>query len=167
MDIETIKQDNKLIPYLICGYNGEKYITSYANKTLDQHLLFTSFIYQLLTFFSNGKNTITVYAHNFSSFDGVFFTNQLLEFGKVDPLLHEGKLITIKLNLNIKGYKNKTILFKDSYLLLPQTLRSLCEAFNLVDGKSHFPFNLNNILYKGVFPCYKYCLISFSMLPPN
>ena len=36
MDIETIKSDNQLIPYLICGYNGSEYITSYADSTLDK-----------------------------------------------------------------------------------------------------------------------------------
>jgi len=40
MDIETIKINNQLTPYLICAYNGTDYITSYADKTLDQKALF-------------------------------------------------------------------------------------------------------------------------------
>ena len=34
MDIETINQDGKLIPYLICAYNGSDYITSYSKNQL-------------------------------------------------------------------------------------------------------------------------------------
>jgi hypothetical protein len=59
MDIETITQNNKLTPYLICAYNGRKYITSYANATLDQKALFTSFINQLLALVSKKSNLIT------------------------------------------------------------------------------------------------------------
>ena len=152
MDMETKNDQGKLIPYLICGYNGKDYITSYANENLDQKALFTSFINQLVTFFIKGNNTITVYAHNLSGFDGIFLLKHLLTLGKVTPLIHNGKIITIKVRLNISGYIGKTIVFKDSYLLLPQSLRSLCEAFNIVTPKGHFPFLLNEIFYKGVLP---------------
>jgi len=153
MDIETIKSvNNKLTPYLICAYNGTDYITSYANESLDQKALFTSFINQLLTFFSKDRNTLVVYAHNFGTFDGVFLFNQLLQFGKVKPQYHNGKIISLKIKLNVIGYKNKTIHFKDSYLLLPQSLRKLCESFGIVSSKGYFPFNLSNIFYKGLLP---------------
>ena len=52
----------------------------------------------------------------------------------------------------LEGYKGKTIVFKDSYLLLPQSLRKLCEAFNITKPKGYFPFLLTNVLYKGVLP---------------
>ena len=150
MDIETVNINNKLIPYLICAYNGTDFISSYADKSLDQNALFTSFINQLATSFIKGRNTMTVYAHNFSKFDGVFLFNQLLQFGIVKPKVRDGKIISLK--LNIKGYENKTIIFNDSMLLLPQSLRNLCLAFNLKTFKSYFPFNLSNIFYKGLLP---------------
>jgi len=156
MDIETIKVNNKLTPYLICAYNGTDYITSYANESLDQKALFASFINQLLTYYTKDSNTIVVYAHNFSKFDGVFLFNQLLEFGKVKPIYHNGRIISLKLKLSITGYKNKTILFKDSYLLLPQSLRNLCFSFEVKSFKSYFPFNLDNIFYKGILPKIEY-----------
>ena len=152
MDIETIKVDSNITPYLICAYNGHSFIESYANKTLDQKALFSSFITQLLSFFSKDSNVITVYAHNLSGFDGIFLLKQLLTFGKVEPLLFNSKLMSIKIKLNIEGYKGKTIVFKDSYLLLPQSLRKLCEAFNITKPKGYFPFLLTNVLYKGVLP---------------
>ena len=147
MDIETIKLDNgKLSPYLICAYDRINYITSYNS---DQETLFTSFFEQLLSKIKPG--TTIIYAHNLSAFDGIFLMRYLLRYGVVDPLLHNSKLLTIKVSLG-----NKTILFKDSYLLLPLSLRKLCKAFNVEQVKSFFPFNLTNIHYSGVFPRFEY-----------
>jgi hypothetical protein len=156
MDIETITKKSKFTPYLICAYNGIDYITSYANESLDQKSLFNSFINQLLTFFNKDSNILTVYAHNLSGFDGIFILKHLINYGKVKPLLFNGKLMSIKIKLNVEGYKNKTIIFKDSYLILPQSLRKLCEAFNISTGKSYFPFLLTNIFYKGILPKLEY-----------
>jgi DNA polymerase type B, organellar and viral len=150
----------KVRPYLISAFNGSNYITSYGNivnGVIDQKELFNSFMLQLLTFISKWRKiALTVYAHNLSSFDGVFLMKHLLPFGKVEPLIHNGKIISIKLTLSIKGYKDKTILFKDSYLLLPVSLRKLCNAFNILIPKAHFPFLLNDIFYKGIFPAFNY-----------
>jgi hypothetical protein len=117
MDIETVNIENKLTPYLICAYNGTDFISSYADDSLNQKELFASFINQLLTFFTKGSKTITVYAHNLGKFDGVFLFNQLIQFGKVKPRYHNQKIISLKLKLNIKGHVNKTIIFKDSFLM--------------------------------------------------
>ena len=155
MDIETIKQGSKLIPYLICAYNGTDYISSYTSESLNQKSLVSSFIYQLVTFFKKDSKTLIVYAHNLSGFDGTFILKYILEFGKVEPVLFNGKLMSIKLRLNIDGYKNKTIIFKDSYLLLPISLRKLCLAFNVDSPKGYFPFNFTNVFYAGMLPAYE------------
>jgi hypothetical protein len=155
MDLETINLNSKLIPYLICAYNGSEYITSYANESLNQKSLVSSFIYQLLTFFRKDSNVLIVYAHNLSGFDGIFLLKHLLEFGKVEPLLFNGKLMSIKVRLNIVGYKGKTILFKDSYLLLPLALRKLCVPFGVATPKGYFPFKLTNIFYAGLLPAFE------------
>lgn len=122
MDIETIKVDSKITPYLICAYNGTDYIHSYANEALDQKSLLSSFIYQLVTFFNKESKVLTVYAHNLSGFDGTFILKYLMEFGKVEPILFNGKLMSIKVRLNVPGFIGKTVIFKDSYLLLPLSL---------------------------------------------
>jgi hypothetical protein len=155
MDIETIKIDSKLSPYLICAYNGIDYITSYANKSLDQKSLFNSFINQLLDFFKK-DNVLVVYAHNLSGFYGIFLLKHLFDYGKVEPLLFNGKLMSIKVKLNIEGYNGKTIIFKDSYLLLPMSLRKLCSAFDVSVNKSFFPFILTDIFYKGLLPKFEF-----------
>ena len=43
------------------------------------------------------------YAHNLSGFDGVFLMNQLVNFGEVDPLVFNGKILSIRVKLNIPG----------------------------------------------------------------
>lgn len=154
-DVETIRKDNKLIPYLICAYNGSDYITSYADNNLNQTNLFNRFLNQLLDFFGKSRRLI-IYAHNLSNFDGVFLLKQLIKYGDVKPLYFNGKLMSIEVKLNIKGHEGKTILFKDSYLLLPYSLRSLCKAFSIKSIKSYFPFKLTNINYLGVFPKFTY-----------
>lgn len=137
MDIETINKDNKQVPYLICAYDGTDFLTSYSS---DQKALFNVFFDQLLSKIKCGVTKI--YAHNLSGFDGIFLMKHLLNYGKVEPLLFNGKLISIK--VKVIGPKNgiKTIIFKDSYLLLPLSLRMLCKAFNIEIPKGHFPFKL-------------------------
>lgn len=151
MDLETIQKDNKLVPYLICGYNGSDYAVSYAENNLSQNDLFKRFLDQLLTFFNKSKRLL-IYAHNLSNFDGLFLLKHLINYGEVKPLYFNGKLISIEVKLNVKGYEGKVLLFKDSYLLLPYSLRILCETFKIDSIKSYFPFSLTNINYTGVFP---------------
>lgn len=154
MDVETIKINGELAPYLISAYNGTDYMNSYAQVVegvINQGELVASFITQLSTFFGKAK-TLTVYAHNLSSFDGIFLVRNLLSIGSVQPLIYNGRLISIQLRLP----NGKTIIFKDSFLLLPNSLRKLCKAFNILMPKGHFPFLLNDILYKGIFPAFKY-----------
>lgn len=78
----------------------------------------------------------------------------LLQFGKVKPNNFHGRLISIKLTLTTKGHVGKTIIFKDSMLLLPKSLRQLCDSFNIVNKKGVFPYLLNDVTYKGKFPNY-------------
>jgi hypothetical protein len=153
IDIETNNQDGKLVPYLICAYDGLNYITSYGK---DQKVLFKSFFDQLLSKIELGSS-IQIYAHNLSSFDGIFILKHLLQYGKVDPLIHNDKLMSIKLKVEgDKKGEDKLIVFKDSYLLLPLSLRNLCKAFGITMAKGYFPFLLTNINYTGVIPKFEY-----------
>ena len=94
MDIETIRLDTgKISPYLICAYDGQDYITSYNENP---KALFTSFIEQLLA--RTNKNQ-TIYAHNLSAFDGVLTMRYLMEYGDVEPLLFNNKLMSISLRM--------------------------------------------------------------------
>jgi hypothetical protein len=81
----------------------------------------------------------------------------LLPYGKVTPLLFNGKLMSIKVKVvGNKKSQNKMIIFKDSYLLLPLSLRRLCIAFGISIGKGYFPFKLSNIFYTGILPKFEH-----------
>ena len=152
MYIETINNDGKQVPYLITAYNGIDFLTSYGK---DQKVLFTTFFDNLLSKIQSGKTII--YAHNFSGFDGIFLMRHLLSYGKVDPLLFNGRLMSIKVTvLGETKSDTKVIVFKDSYLLLPLSLRKLCSAFNISIPKGYFPFLFKNIFYTGVLPHFEY-----------
>ena len=148
LDIETVREINgKLKPYLICAYDGHDYITSYDN---DSKAMFKSFFKQLISKIEPGLTTI--YAHNMSSFDGLFFMKHLFELGEVIPLIDDSRIITIKVKIGENKNEIRTIVFKDSYLLLPYSLRALCTTFNIITAKSYFPYHLTNIFYKGILP---------------
>jgi hypothetical protein len=160
MDIETIKPNGSHIPYLISAYTGHDYITTFAQyipcareggRVIDQKELVNNFMNQLLNRYSKSKR-LNIYAHNLGGFDGIFLMKHLIEIGKVVPLIPNGRLISIEFTSST-GLK---ILFKDSYLMLPMSLRKLCLAFNIIEVKSYFPYLFNDIFYKGVLPLISY-----------
>nr|YP_010170401.1 DNA polymerase type B [Phanerochaete carnosa]QRZ60383.1 DNA polymerase type B [Phanerochaete carnosa] len=148
MDIETVLIDGNMCPYLICAYSANNSIQSYASDTTNDSVksMFNKFIEQLLL----DKKVKYVYAHNLSGFDGTLLLKYLINTQElnVEPLIFNGKLISIK----VKDSKDRIIMFKDSYLMLPMALRNLCTAFKVDSIKSHFPFELNDINYVGEFP---------------
>ena len=149
MDIESIRVDKKVKPYLINSYDGRQNLTSYNHNEIE---LFREFFTKLINqAMESTPNKIFVYAHNFSTFDGVLILKHLFQFGRVEPLIYNGKLISVKLIVN-----KKTIIFKDSMLMLPQSLSELCKSFNLEQNKGIFPFNLTDIYYTGSFPEFNY-----------
>ena len=154
LDIESITNENgQIIPYLINVYDGKNHITSYSDSSLNQEKLFNDFINKLLILLKNKKTII--YAHNLSGFDGIFLLAHLIKnSNKLDikPLVYNGKIISIEFITK----DNKVILFKDSYLLLPISLRKLCSAFNIENKKGYFPFKLKDINYIGILPSNEY-----------
>jgi hypothetical protein len=113
---------------------------------------------KVLARLENGKTIF--YAHNLASFDGIFILKHLIKYGKVEPILNNGKIISITLTVKGESKKDiKTLVFKDSYLMLPSSLRKLCTAFNVNTIKTNFPYLLDNIgcrAASGVFPKFQY-----------
>ena len=154
LDIETIYINNRHTPYLVNGFDGKDHITSFNN---DEDELFKDFIKKLLVKIEDYASTkIHIYAHNLSTFDGVLMLKHLIPFGKVEPIYHNGIIISIKLIIKDSKDIKRTLIFKDSYLTLPSSLRNLCKAFNIPITKGYFPFNLSDINYIGVYPAFKY-----------
>jgi DNA polymerase type B, organellar and viral len=173
IDIETVNVEGKLKPYLICGYNPKpnSSIVSFAESITDEGIdtMFSDFINTLLSL----KHITTVYAHNLSSFDGVLLLKYLITYKtlnagqsvKVEPLIHNGKIISITLRIleeyiNEKGKTSNKIIrsisFNDSLLLLPMSLRKLCKSFSIPLAKGFFPVLFNDIHYVGPIPHYSY-----------
>ena len=98
-----------------------------------------------------------VYVHNFSYFDGVFLLRLISNLtNKVSPIIIENQIIELKVNY---GPEDKyVLLFRDSYLLLPQNLRKLAIDFNVSQKKTIFPYNFVNKVgldYVGQCPTYE------------
>ena len=161
IDIETLRtgkdthfgyKEGVLIPYLICGYyiekNKPKNIFRFNHEIDIESInkMMTDFITQLIGL----KHIKYVYAHNFSGFDGIFLLKHLINYStetntnsKVEPLLFNDKLIGVKFTISeeVNGKITKrVIIFKDSFLLLPLSLRKLCTAFNVVVPKTIFSY---------------------------
>jgi hypothetical protein len=92
-----------------------------------------------------------------AKFDIIFIMKYLVKLGSVNPVIHNGRIITINLNF---GKDNKYQLqFRDSYLLLLNSLAKLCKSFKVETYKSVFPYlfvNENNLDYIGSVPDIKY-----------
>jgi hypothetical protein len=75
----------------------------------------------------------------------------------VHPVIHNDRIITINFKF---GKNNKYQLqFKDSYLLLLNSLNKLCKAFKIENPKIIFPLffvNENNLNYEGEVPDFIY-----------
>ena len=102
----------------------------------------------------NGYN---VYIHNMAKFDIIFLFKYLAKLGDLNPVIHNDRIISIDLNY---GENNEyQIKFRDSYLLLLNSLDKLCKSFKVEIGKSIFPIffvNENNLNYEGKVPDIKY-----------
>lgn len=153
MDLETILIDNVHTPYLLSWFDGN--ITkSYFINDLDP----VTINYNILKMVNSAMDDICIkkyrnykiYFHNFSKFDGYFLIKYLAKIGTCDPIIHKGKILSVKF-----AYNNYNVTFKDSYLLLPSSLRKLCESFVVESAKGIFPYALMDIDYIGVVPDYK------------
>ena len=103
-----------------------------------------------------------IYLHNLGNFDGIFLLNIFSQIkniffiwaelsDRVSPIINNGKIISIKFKFCNGKY---TLHFRDSFLLLPSSLRKLAVAFD-VEDKGIFPYNfvqLNNLNYEGSVP---------------
>ena len=170
MDIETILINNVHIPYLLCWFDGTSkrfhnyFLGDYLKNGENLLLLDNNYINNYINLMVkdamedlNKKKykNYKIYLHNFAKFDGIFLIKHLAEIGYCKPVIHKGKLISVKFSLFNSKY---SLTFYDSYLLLPSSLKKLCKSFNPagVEGKGIFPFNLNNINYLSFVPEYKY-----------
>ena len=139
MDLETINVNGKLIPYVIAHYDGTSSQTFYVTDYRDHKDMLIACIKSLMQRKYNGYK---VYLHNFSNFDGIFLFNILNELSNdIKPIINDGNFINIIFKYNNGKYK---LYFRDSFLMLPSSLRKLAKSF-YVEEKSIFPYRFVNI----------------------
>lgn len=149
MDIETRVINNDHHPYCISIYDGlitkSFFITNYINI---EEMMVDSLKFVCQWKYDNHK----VYLHNFAKFDSIFLFKVMIKIGTINPIIHKGKFISIQFR-----YNNYVLEFRDSYLLLPSSLRKLGQSFNVDMKKGLFPHLFVNdpsisLDYDGLIP---------------
>jgi hypothetical protein len=179
LDIETKVVNDQHIPYTISIFLGS--VGTQKKQTLGN--LFSSFYLSdfrsdntfnhkdmlktaIKTILKRKFKNYHVYVHNFANFDAIFLLNILVELayemnGGIKPIIHKGKIISISLYFSIAKSQKYVIHFKDSFQILPNSLKLLCESFDVSTKKSIFPYafvNADNVSldYIGEIPKYNF-----------
>lgn len=159
MDLETRTINGEMSVYCCSIYDGSElnnfYLTDYKN---DEELL----IIAIKSLFKRKYKGLNVYLHNFSNFDSVFLLSTLSKLSlRIIPIINDNNFI----NLTVAFSEKYNIKFKDSYLLLPVSLRKLAESFSQegVGEKGIFPYKFVNdkdtnvpLDYIGKVPSFNY-----------
>jgi len=160
MDLETRNINGELSPYCICIYDGKSsnsfYLSDYSNS---EEMIGVS----IKSLMKKKYNYYKIYLHNFSYFDGIFIIKILASLTDINlnPIIKDGRIINFPFWFKTDTSKKYfTLYFRDSYLILPSSLRKLAISFN-TELKSIFPYNFVNnpkisLLYEGVVPKIKY-----------
>lgn len=151
MDLETRSINGTMEVFAVSIYDGSNisffYLSDYQNS---EDLLINS-IGSLMVSKYHGYR---VYLHNLSHFDGIFLLRILSSLTPSNNIIiRDHDIIEIKFT-----FRNYSIYFRDSLLLLPSSLRKLAVAFN-VEDKGVFPYTFVNeapLSYKGPVPEFKY-----------
>jgi|SRR5882762_155967 len=102
-------------------------------------------------------NGYKIYIHNMAKFDVIFLLKYLIKIAHVQPVIHNGRIISLTINY---GKNNEYQLeFKDSYLILLNSLSRLTKNFKVENLKTIFPYffvNENNLDYIGNVPDFKF-----------
>ena len=135
LDIETrTLEDGTMVPYCVCmcipsTFEQNQFkipelrqVSFYLEDFEDyDHMLKEAIIYLMIPKYSGFK----IFIHNFSYFDGIFFMKIITALShKIRPIIRDSQIIELKTYFG----KNDmySISFRDSFLLLPSSLKSLC-----------------------------------------
>jgi hypothetical protein len=135
LDIETYIKNNILIPFCISIYDGNRANSYFLSDFKDSTELIFTALKSIMIRKYNGYN---IYMHNMAKFDIIFLLKHLVELGKVTPIIHNGRIISI--NLNFGKNLEYTLQFKDSYLILLASLAKLTKGFMVKTLKAIFPY---------------------------
>src|SRR5579859_1697557 len=159
-DLECYKdENNNFVPYAAAWHKKNITKIYYLTDFKDHINMIQKSLEDL--FVKENKNCI-VYIHNNKNFDSIFILKPLLHstFDYKFESIQKGKNI---LSLSItkdSGTKNSIkITLKDSFMLLPSSLRELCKSYKLDEVKGTFPHNFasfSNLNYIGTLPSFEF-----------
>ena len=156
LDIETRVVNGEHIPICIAIFDGSYVFYKLFNEK-DWRKDMMEFFYN--TIFNRKYSYYKIYVHNLSNFDIIFILDSISKIGKVNILKRDSKFLKVRV-----AYKSSpkqkvfySLSFYDSFLILPNSLKSLSKSFNVETPKSVFPFLFLNsetfdVNYKGKVP---------------
>jgi len=161
MDLETRTIDKEMKPFCISTFDGKIAISYYLSDYKNSEVLMIEAA--LKSIMKSKYDGYKIYFHNFSYFDGIFLIKHLSNLSKLNlkPIVKDGRFINFPFKFRSeKGGKIYTIYFRDSYLLLPSSLRKLALSF-YTELKGIYPYKFvdnNNLslIYEGKVPAIKY-----------
>lgn len=153
LDIETRTLDGLMTPYCISIFDGVITESFYLTNYSDPESMLKCAIYFLMR---KKYHQYKVYVHNFSHFDGVFLLGVLSSLSdNIRPIIRGGRIIDLSYSFG-EGKTKYKLYFRDSFLLLPDSLRKFAINFK-VTNKGLFPYKFVNndkiaLDYKGAVP---------------
>ena len=153
LDLETRTIDGIMTPYALSIYDGKEKISFYLSDYSSSENMLVAAINTLLR---KKYNQYKIYIHNFSNFDSIFMLKVLSSMDlKIRPIIRDGRMIELKIS-----WKKYSVYFRDSYLLLPSSLKKLAINFG-VENKDIFPYEFVNnqdisLTYDGMIPSINY-----------
>lgn len=157
-DIETYpcKVNNVHIPYLLVMISDKE--TKVWFKKDKTHNIIREFIEHIKTHYKK----YNIFAHNLSEFDGRFILDELTK----EEFLSNTKTCLFRQQEILAIYLKNNITFKDSRLLLPDSLAKLAKEFNLELSKANLPHDSinedNYHLFKN--KAIEYCILDCQIL---
>lgn len=156
LDLETRNIKGIHSPYCISFFDGKQAYSFYLSDFNGIDQMMKTALSSIMKRKYDGWN---IYVHYGSGFDYIFLLKYITLLGEVDPLIKDGSFINIKLSWS-KYNSTYSLNFRDSFLILPSSLRKLAGAFN-VESKGYFPFKfVNNVKvplnYIGTTPDLKF-----------
>ena len=149
LDLETQTDSNKITPICVGVFDGTDSISYYLLDFLGD--VEAMLIKSLRSILKPKYDGYKVYVHNLSGFDGNLLLKYMTKVGKVKPVIHEGRIISINLSA-----AKCSLTFYDSYQLLPVSLSKLAVTFGVTEkGLYPYKFLVNTsfkLNYQGAVP---------------
>jgi hypothetical protein len=161
IDIETRKIGNTILPYLISYFDGKNKKSFYLSDYISENEMIKTCLQSLMI---KKYNNHIIYAHNLSLFDSIFLLyslSELINETKDFNIIKKDSNIILLEYRYVKNSIKMKIQFRDSFLILPVSLRKLAETLNNEnDRKDIFPYEFGNkesaLEYIGHVPEYNF-----------